>query len=57
MLMLRWMYRATKLDRIINERMRDNESGENLKESPKKEVEVVWACDAKRRAIRRQEGD
>ena len=57
MRMLRWMYRATKLDRIINERMRDNESGEHLKESPRKEVEVVWACDAKRRAIRRMDGD
>ena len=35
----------------------DNESGENRKESPGKEVEVVWACDEKRGALRRKEGD
>ena len=34
----------------------DNESG-NRKESPGKEVEVVWACDEKRGTLRRKEGD
>ena len=28
----------------------DNESGGNHKESPGKEVEVVWACDEKERS-------
>ena len=37
--------------------MRDNESGGNQKESPGKEVEVVWACDEKRGTLRRKEGD
>ena len=27
------------------------------KESPGKEVDVVWACDEKRGALRRKEGD
>ena len=36
---------------------RDNESGGNHKESPGKEVEVVWACDEKRGILRRKEGD
>ena len=31
--------------------------GEISKENPEKEVEVVWACDAKRRTLRRKEGD
>ena len=35
----------------------DNESGGNLKESPAKEDEVVWACDDKRGALRRKEGN
>ena len=34
----------------------DNESGGNLKESPR-ETEVVWACDAKIGALCREEGD
>ena len=29
----------------------------NHKESPGKEVEVVWACDEKRGTLRRKEGD
>ena len=36
--------------------MEDNKSGANCKESPRKEVEVVWACDEKRGALRRKEG-
>ena len=28
-----------------------------LEESPGKEVEVVWACDEKRGALRRKEGE
>ena len=36
----------------------DNQSGGNRsKESPGKEVEVVWACDKKRGTLRRKEGD
>ena len=29
----------------------------DLKESPEKEVEVVWACDTKRGELCRKEGD
>ena len=36
---------------------RDNKSGGNRKESPGKEIEVVWACDEKRGILRRKEGD
>ena len=36
--------------------MKENESGRNLEESQGKEVEVVWACDEKRRALCRKEG-
>ncbi len=36
---------------------KDNESGGNHKESPGKDAEVVWACDEKRGALRRKEGD
>ena len=35
----------------------DNESGRNRKESPGKEVEVVWASNEKRGALCRKEGD
>ena len=35
----------------------DNERGGNGKESTGKEVEVVWACDEKRGALRRKESD
>ena len=34
-----------------------NESGRNRKESPGKEVKVVLACDQKRGALQRKEGD
>ena len=51
------MCRVTKLDKIRNERMRDNESGGNHKENPGKEVEVVWACDEKRGTLRRKESN
>ena len=36
---------------------KDNECGGNRKESTGNEVEVVWTCDEKRRALRRKEGD
>ena len=52
--MLRWLCRDTKLDKIINERIRGTTK---VGESPGKEVEVVWACDEKRGALRRKEGD
>ena len=34
-----------------------NENGGNRKESPENEVEVVWACDEKRGALRGKFGD
>ena len=34
----------------------DNESGRNVNKSPGKEVEVIWAFDAKKGAPCRQEG-
>ncbi len=46
---------VTKFDRITYERIREN--GGHLKESPGKEVEVVWTCDEKRGTLRRKEGD
>ena len=58
MRMLRRVYGVNySLDNIINERIRDNESGANRKENPGKVVEVVWACDEKRGALRRKVGD
>ena len=39
-------YKAGQYQKRTNKR--DNESGGNHKESPGKEVEVVWACDEKR---------
>ena len=53
--MLRWMCGVTKI--FINKGA--NESGENSKESPGKEVEVVWAaaCDEKIGALHWKEGD
>ena len=53
--MLRWMcggYEGGQYKKW--KKMRDNESGGNGKESPGKEVEVVWACDEKRRALCRK---
>ena len=51
------MCKVKKLDKIRNERMRDNKSGGNRKEGPGKEVEMVWACDGKRGALRKKQGD
>ena len=49
---------VTKLDKIRNERIRGaTKGGGNYKESPGKEVEVVWAGDEKRGTLRRKEGD
>ena len=56
MRMLQWICRVMKLDKIRKNK-RDNESGGNHKESPGKEVEVVWACDEKRGTLRRKECD
>ena len=50
------MCEVTKLDKMRNERMRDNGGG-NRKESPGKEVGVVLGCDEKRGALRKKEGD
>ena len=41
MSMSRWMCGVTKMDRIGNERIRDNKSGRNIQESEEKRVEVV----------------
>ena len=48
-----WDNRFTKLDKIRNERI----SGGNRKERTGKDVEVVWACDEKKGALRTKEGD
>ena len=50
-----WSYKAWQNQKLINKG--DNKSGRNLKESQGKEAEVVWACVAKRRALRRNEDD
>ena len=57
--MLRWMCTVIKLDKIRNERIRGTTKvGEIAKKlQERKEVEVVWACDEKRGALRRKEGD
>ena len=49
-----WSYEAGRDKKWKN---KDNESGGNRKESPGKEVEVLWACDEERGALRREEGD
>ena len=51
--MLLWMCVVVKLDKIKTERI--TKVGGNRKESPGTEVEVVWACDVKRGALRRKE--
>ena len=51
MSMLRWMSGVTKMDRIRNERIEDDESGRNIQESAGGKVEVVWARIEKRRRI------
>ena len=48
-------YEAGQDKKLKNKR--DNESGGNRKENPRKEGEVVWACDEKRGALRRKKGD
>ena len=50
-----WRYEFGQYKKLKNKR--DNGSGGNRKESPGKEVEVVWSCDEKRGALRRKEGD
>ena len=58
MRMLRWIWRSYEAGR--NKKLknkRDNESGGNHKESPGKEVEMVWACDEKRGTLRRKDVD
>ena len=42
---------------LQNGNIETHQSGGNCKESPGKEVEVVWECDEKRRTLRRKEGD
>ena len=48
-----------KPDKIRNERIRRTTKVAEItkRESPGKEVEVVWACDEKRGALRGKEGD
>ena len=52
-----WMCGVTKFDRLSNERMRGggggggNECGGNLNGGPRKEAEVVCACDAEKGAL------
>ena len=51
---------VTQLDKIRNGRIGEGTtdgSGGNRKDSSGKEVEVVWACDEKRGALRRKDGD
>ena len=48
-------YEAGQDTKLKNKK--DNESGGNHKESPGKEVEVVWACNEKRETLHRKEGD
>ena len=40
-----------KLAKIRNERIRGKESGGNHKESPEKDVELVWACSERREEL------
>ena len=51
------LYGNLKIRNEIIRLKRDNESVRNFKESPGKEVDVVWSCDAKRGALCRKEGD
>ena len=51
-----WSYEAGQENKLIN-RGGYNACGGHRNERPGKEVEVVWACDEKRGALRRKEGD
>ena len=51
------MCRVTRLDNKKGKNKKANKSGGNHKESPGKDVEVVWACDEKRGTLRRKEGN
>ena len=42
---------------LIKMRLITHDKKVNRKESPGKEVEVVWACDEMRGALRRKDGD
>ena len=57
MRMLRWMCRDMKLDNMSNEIIRGHRKWGSSKESSGNEVEVVWACDEKRGALRGKDGD
>ena len=48
-------YEAGQYKKLNNKR--DNECGGIHKESPGKQVEVVWACDEKRGTLGRKKGD
>ena len=55
---LRWMCGVTKLDKVRNEKITGQRKWmESQRKSREFEVEVVYACDEKKGAIRRKEGD
>ena len=58
MRMLRWMCGVTKLDKIRNERIRGTTKVEEIaKKVQHRRLKWLWACDEKRRALCRKEGD